>query len=139
MTEGYEISYHPIVEDSDDIHSEACQDRLYLQATKRTQWPGTIDKQYLSETDNRAHFIVVEGETEVVKILVAPSERDYPTDVWNNTMTKVLREMQKRYPFPKYATVFGGSCLQDAMRAFPKAINYRQVPVEQIILTPKPQ
>ena len=138
MSEGYEIRYHPVGdEDPNDEHSEAHQDGFYMQATGRTGWPGAIDEPYLLETNHRAHLIVTEGNHTVVRILRAPLKEDFPTEVWQDAMTQVMMEIGKRYPLPKYNMAFGGSCLQDAMRSFPLATNYHQVPIEQIILTPK--
>ncbi len=146
MLEGYEISYHPVDnDDPDDPQSEAFQDELYDQATGRTGWPGAIDVLYLYQTDNRAHLVIVQqgideketGRLKVVRILRAPLEGDLPSGVWQDAMIEVMREMSVRYPRPGHNMAFGGSCLSDAMRAFPIYTNNDQVPIEQIVLTPK--
>lgn len=138
MPESYEISYHPVgYEEPGDVHSGTYQNRLWVEAAGRTGWPGAIDELYLCATDNRRHFIVTKGPTCVVRILRAPLERDFPSGVWEDAMVIVMQEMGRQYPLFEYDMAFGGSCLMDAMRAFPLATNYGDVPIEQVVLTPR--
>lgn len=134
MLEGYEISYQPL--NQADLRFEAHQDEFWMEAAGRTGWPGAIDEHYLQQTDSRAHFVIVQG-TKVRRILSTPLEKDFPGRVWEDAMVEVMHEMGKLYPSPEYDMAFGGSCLADAMRAFPLAVNSDKIPIEKIVLTSK--
>lgn len=139
MLERYEIIFHPIgQEDPEDQSSEAYQERAYIEASRRNYGvEGAIDEQYLSQVVDRAYLVVVKGRTKLVKVLRSPPMGDFPFEDWNTAMVEVIHNTWKEYPAPEYARAFGGHCLLDALRTFPLVINHRQIPIEQIILTPK--
>ncbi len=137
MPERYKIDYQPYQDDPNDPRSVFRQDQLFTEVSWRTGSPGMTDEIYAEKTDHRPFLIVVKEGSEVVRILRAPLRgAELPEKVWDEAMGEVMSEIGKKYPHPKYDRGFGGSCLEDALRAWPAATNSHRIPIENIAVTP---